>query len=201
MGFVSPYYYYKIYYILWIIAVEIAVEMMCELDSNKELKVIMISGLTLWVLIICGCVSRIEIKVKEKCPGLIEVEKLDSFAGIYFDTNILATDNINKSCLVNSDRLDLAEAMGNVEGMTLKNMLVGGMNTNCKAWMYVVSRIECGGESINDLQKAVVETTVEDWLANPEKEYFVLYTGEKYETTDEYELLFQNEAGVILRRK
>lgn len=202
MGFVSPYYYYKIYYIIWIIAVEIAVEMMCQLDNNKELKVIMISGLTMWVLIICGCVSRIEDKIQQKCPGLIEGGlKLDSSAGIYFDTNILATNNINHSCLVNSDRLDLAEAMGNVEGMTLKNMLVGGMNTNCKAWMYVVSRIECGGESINDLQKAVVETTVEDWLENPEKEYFVLYTGEKYKTTDEYELLFQNDAGVILKKK
>lgn len=200
-GFVSPYYYYKIYYIIWIIAVEIAVEMMCELDSNKELKVIMISGLVMWVLIIYACISRIEVTVQERCPGLIEIWKLDSLAGIYFDTNISATNNINKSCLVNSDRLDLAEEMGKVEGMTLKNMLVGGMNTNCKAWMYVISRIECGGESINDLQKAVVETTVEDWLENQEKEYFVLYTGENYETTDEYELLFQNDAGVILKKK
>lgn len=202
IGFVSPYYYYKIYYILWIIAVEIAVEMMCEFDNNKELKVIMIAGLSMWVLMICGCVSRIEDTFNQKFPGLIEGGlKLDAFAGIYFDTNILATENINHSCLVNSDRLDLAEAMGKVEGMTLKNMLVGGMNTNCKAWMYVVSRIECGGESINDLQKAVVETTVENWLETPEKEYFVLYTAEKYETTDEYELLFQNDAGVILKRK
>lgn len=202
IGFVSPYYYYKIYYILWIIAVEIAVEMMCEFDNNKELKVIMISALTMWVLIICGSISRVEAKFQERFPGLIEGGlKLDAFSGIYFDTNILATNNIKYSCLVNSDRLDLAEAMGQVEGMTLKNMLVGGMNTNCKAWMYVVSRIECGGESINDLQKAVVETTVEDWLENPEKEYFVLYTAEKYETTEEYELLFQNDAGVILRRK
>lgn len=201
IGFVSPYYYYKIYYVIWIIAVEIAVEMMCELDNNKELKVIMISGLAMWVLIICGSVSRIEAAVQEKCPGLIEGGlKLDAFAGIYFDTNILATDNINHSCLVNSDRLDLAEEMGKVEGMTLKNMLVGGMNTNCKAWMYVVSKIECGGESINDLQKAVVETTVEDWLENPEKEYFVLYTGKKYKTTEQYELLFQNDAGVILKK-
>ena len=67
--------------------------------------------------------------------------------------------------------------------------------------MYVVSRIECGGESINDLQKAIVETSVEDWLATPDKEYFVLYTGEPYSTTDQYELLFQNPAGVILKRK
>jgi len=200
IGFVSPYYYYKIYYILWIIAVEIAVEMMCEFDNNKELKVLSISALTVWIMIIYGAISGIEWKVQEKCPGLIEVRKFESLAGIYYDTNVLARENIKASCFVNDNRLDLAEEMGKVEGMTLKNMLVGGMNTNCKAWMYVVSRIECGGESINDLQKAIVETSVEDWLATPGKEYFVLYTGEPYSTTEQYELLFQNPAGVILKK-
>ena len=32
------------------------------------------------------------------------------------------------------------------------------------------------------------------------KKYFVLYTADKYETTDDYEVVFQNEAGVILRK-
>lgn len=200
-GFVSPYYYYKIYYIIWIIAVEIAVEIMCDVDDNKELKVITISYLAVWVMIVYGAVSGIEYKIQQKGEGLIETCKLQSLAGIYFDTNILATNNINVSCIVDTNRLDLAEEMGKVEGMTLKNMLVGGMNTNCKAWMYVVSRIESGGESINDLQHAVVETTVEDWLSEPEKEYFVLYTDKEYNTTEEYELIFQNKAGVILKKK
>ena len=75
------------------------------------------------------------------------------------------------------------------------------MNTNCKAWIYVISRIESGGESINDLQKAVVETDVEDWMKEKDKKYFVLFTGEEYKDTDEYELVFQNKAGVILRKK
>lgn len=201
IGFVSPYYYYKIYYILWIIAVEIAVEMMCELDDNKELKFMAITSLVVWVMIVLGAVSLIEDRFQRKYPGLIELRKMESLAGIYYESNVTAVQNIKHSCLVDTNRLKLAEEMGKIEGMTLKNMLVGGMNTNCKAWMYVISRIECGGESINDLQKADVNTTVEMWLTNPEKEYFVLYTGEAYSTTEDYELLFQNEAGVILKRK
>ena len=82
----------------------------------------------------------------------------------------------------------------------MKNVLVGGMNTNCKAWVYVISRIPSGGESINDLQKAVVETDVEDFLKDENKKYFVLFTGDKYETTEDYELIIQNQAGVILRK-
>lgn len=200
-GFVSPYYYYKIYYILWILAVEIAISVMCEINENKELEISLISYLAIWVIIVYGAVSGIEYKAQQKFAGLIETPKLQSLAGIYFDTNILAINNINASCLVNSDRLILAEEMGKQDDMTLKNMLVGGMNTNCKAWMYVVSKIESGGESINDLQKAVVETSVDDFMNNEEKMYFVLYTDNKFENTDKYDVIFQNDAGVILKKK
>ena len=200
-GFVSPYYYYKIYHVLWVLVVEIAVSIMSEINDNKDLEISLISYLAVWVIIVYGAVSGIEYKFQRKFVGLIETPKLQSLAGIYFDSNILAINNINASCLVNSDRLLLAEEMGKQKDITLKNMLVGGMNTNCKAWMYVVSKIESGGESINDLQKAVVETNVNDFLNNNEKKYFVLYTDEKYESTEKYDLVFQNDAGVILRKK
>ena len=180
---------------------EIAVSIMSEINDKKDLEISLISYLAVWVIIVYGAVSGIEYKFQQKFVGLIETPKLQSLAGIYFDSNILAINNINASCLVNSDRLLLAEEMGKQKDITLKNMLVGGMNTNCKAWMYVVSKIESGGESINDLQKAVVETNVNDFLNNNEKKYFVLYTDEKYESTEKYDLVFQNDAGVILRKK
>lgn len=201
IGFVSPYYYYKMYYILWIIAVVMAVRVITETEENKDLQIGLVSYLAVWVIIVYGAVSGVEYKFQQKFKGLIEVPKLQSLAGIYFDTNILAVNNINASCLVSSERLLLAEEMGKQEDMTLKNMLVGGMNTNCKAWMYVVSKIPCGGESINDLQKAVVETSVEDFLKQEEKKYFVQYTENKYESTDKYDVVFQNDAGVILKKK
>lgn len=200
-GIVSPYYYYKMYYILWILCVEIAVEVMADFHENKELFIALSSGIVVFVCVILLAVTGLEQKLQLKCPTLFDECKSYRLAGIYYDTNIAAVNNINVSCIVDANRVKLAEAMGKVEDMTLKNMLVGGMNTNCKAWIYVISRIECGGESINDLQKAVVETSVEDWMNDEEKEYFVLFTGEKYETTEDYELVFQNEAGVILRKK
>ncbi len=209
VGIVSAYYYYKIYYILWILVVEVAVEVMCDINENKELQVALITYLVAWCLIIYVAVSGTEDKLQQKAPTLIEASSVynidscrtHSMAGIYYETNVAATANINVSCIVDANRVKLAEAMGEVEGLTLKNMLVGGMNTNCKAWIYVISRINCGGESINDLQKAVVETSVDDWMKEDEKEFFVLFTGDKYESTDKYDLVFQNEAGVILKKK
>lgn len=200
VGFVSPYYYYKMYYILWILLVDMAVEIFASIKENKDLFVGATSYLVIWVCIVMLAVTGLEQKLQFKRPTLFDECRTHKLAGIYFDTNVAAIANINVSCIVDANRVKLAEAMQDVEDITLKNMLVGGMNTNCKAWMYVISRAESGGESINDLQKAVVETSVKDFMEDEDKKYFVLYTSDKYETTEEYEVVFQNEAGVILRK-
>ena len=200
VGIVSSYYYYKIYYIIWILVVSIAVEVMCTSYENKELLVLLKTYLIVWVCIILFAISGYEMKLIAKAPTIMDGPKSPSLAGIYYDTNIAQTANINVSCIIDQNRVALSEELGKIEDASLKNVLVGGMNTNCKAWVYVISRIPSGGESINDLQKAVVETDVEDFLKDENKRYFVLFTGDKYETTEDYELIIQNQAGVILRK-
>lgn len=200
-GIVSAYYYYKIYYIIWILFVQIAVEVMCDLTENKELMVALKAYTVVWLLIIIGALYGIEGKLLVKSPYAIDGPRLYLFAGIYYDSNISATANINVSCLVNAKRIEIAEEMGKVEDMTLKNMLVGGMNTNSKAWIYVISGIESGGESINDLQKAIVETDLEGFMENEDKKYFVLFNeSDEFETTEDYEVIFKNEAGYIFKK-
>ena len=199
-GIVSPYYYYKMNFILWILMVEIAVEVFADYEDNKELTVLFTTYLVIWVSIILLAITGIEQKLLFKRPTFFERPRSHELSGIYYDTNVAGIANINVSCIVDANRVALAEALRDVEGVTLENMLVGGMNTNCKSWMYVISRGKSGGASINDLHIAVVETDVEDFLEDDEKEFFVLYTGDKYETTEDYELVFQNEAGVILKK-
>ena len=199
-GVVSSYYYYKIYYIIWILLVCIAVEVICKSDENKELSILLKAYLIVWICIILFAISGYEMKLIAKAPTIMDGPKAPSLAGIYYDTNIFQTENINVSCIIDQNRVALSEELGKIEDASLKNLLVGGMNTNCKAWVYVISRIPSGGESINDLQKAIVETDVEDFLNDKNKKYFILFTADKYETTDEYEVVTQNQAGVILRK-
>ena len=200
IGYVSSYYYYKIYCVIYILLVYIAVDVMTDGENSLETQVLMGTALAIFVGLILCVTFEIEVRIKMKYPGLLDSMKTSGLVGIYYDTNVDTVRNINASCVVNEDRVDLAEELGKLEDATLKNLLVGGMNTNCKAWMYVISRLNCGGESINDLQVAVVETSVADFLANPDKEYFLLYTEAKFETTENYELVFKNPAGVILKK-
>lgn len=198
-GIVSAYYYYKIYYIIWILVVQIAVEVMCSLEENKELLVALKAYTIVWVLIIIGALSKFEITHLAKA---VESPRLNVLAGIYYDSNIDLAKEKTISFIVNAKRIELAEEMGKVEDMTLKNMLVGGMNTNSKAWIYVISGIPSGGETINDLQKAIVETNIEDFMENKDKKYFVLFNeAEEFEETEDYEIVFRNEAGYIFMKK
>ena len=201
LGIVSSYYYYKIYYILYILLVYVAVDVMTSTTENTELHVCMGTGLALFVALILCVTTEFETRLQMKYPGLMDKVKSNEHVGIYYDTNVQGVKNINVSCIVDANRVELAEHIGRVKGITLKNMLVGGMNTNCKAWLYVIAGMESGGASINELQTAIVETTVEDWLEDEDKEYLVLFTGEDYTTTDEYRLVVKNPAGVVLKKK
>ena len=199
-GIVSPYYFYKIYYIMWILVVDMAVEVFADFRDNKEVRIILASALCVWCGILYVAISGKEYKIQEKSPTLFDVAKTPSLAGIYYDTNVVATANINVSCLVNPQRLALAEEMGKQDDINLDNMLVGGMNACCKSWMYVVARMKSGGASINELQNAVVETKIDDFMKDDTKKYFVIYTDTEYSDTEEYKVIFQNEAGAILKK-
>ena len=122
--------------------------------------------------------SRKEAIFQNQHAKTIHYARADQLVGIYFDTNLAMVHNINVSCLVDANRVALANALGDVEGVTLKNMLVGGMNANHKSWVYVLAKLPSGGEKIDELQTAVVETTVDDFMNDESKEFFVLFTGD-----------------------
>ena len=198
---ISPYYYYKIYYIMFPILLAITLEVFCDKESSQELKFLMSTVFIIFVALIWLSMSRKEAIFQNEHAKTIHYARADQLVGIYFDTNLAMVHNINVSCLVDANRVALANALGDVEGVTLKNMLVGGMNANHKSWVYVLAKLPSGGEKIDELQTAVVETTVDDFMKDKSKEFFVLFTGDKYTDTDDYTVCFQNEAGVILKKK
>lgn len=200
IGFVSAYYYYKIYFIIYILFVAMAVSVYTDSDNSKDLKAMLIGYLVVFCLIICGTLYRVEPRLQAKSPMMINDYKMQKLAGIYYDTNIEAEANINVSCIVDANRVKMGESLRDIEGINLKNILVGGMNPTHKAWLYVLSGIESGGQKIDDLQVAKVETTVDEFLKDDEKEFFVLFTADKYEDTDDYTVVFENEAGVVLKK-
>ena len=200
-GKVSAYYYYKIYYILMPLFAIITMNVIFEFNENKDLQVFVATYLVTFVSIIIVCTTGLERAFIMKYPNVINDVRSDSLSGIYYETNVAQKPNIAMSCTVDENRVKIAEELGKHKEITLKNMTTGGMNGYCKAWLYVISNNECGGETINDIQVANTEATIDDFLKNDEKKYFVLFTENKIENTDKIEVLFQNEGGAIIKKK
>ena len=198
---VSSYYYYKIYYILMPLFSIITLDVIFSYTENKDFQVFIGTVIAVYASIIIVCVTGLERRFIIKYPNVINDVRSDSLSGIYYETNVAQKPNIKMSCTVDENRVKIAEELGKHKEITLKNMLVGGMNGYCKAWLYVISNNKCGGESINDIQVAVVETTIDDFLANDNKEYFIIFTSDKIDNNDKYDVLFQNEGGAIIKKK
>ena len=201
LGKVSAYYYYKIYYILMPLFSIITMDVIFDSSDNKDLQVFVVTYLATFVSIIIVCVTGLERAFIIKYPKVINDVRSDSLSGIYYETNVAQKPNIAMSCTVDENRIKIAEELGKHKEITLKNMTTGGMNSYCKAWLYVISNNECGGETINDIQVANTEATIEDFLKNEDKDYFVLFTENKIEDNDKIHVLFQNEGGAIIKKK
>lgn len=198
---VSSYYYYKIYYILMPLFSVLTMEVLFSYSKNREFQVFALSSLSLFCGIVLVCILGVEQKIIIKYPNLINDVRSNFLSGIYYETNIGLKPNITMSCTVDENRIKIAEELGKYKEITLKNMTVGGMNGYCKAWLYVISENYSGGENVGEVQNAVIETTVDDFLATEGKDYFILFTDKKIENTDFIEVLFQNEGGAIIKRK
>lgn len=198
---VSSYYYYKIYYILMPLFGIITIDVLISYTENRELQVFAVTGLATFASIIIVCVSGLEQRFIIKYPNVINDVRSDSLSGIYYESNVAQKPNITMSCTVDTNRIKIAEELGKHKEITLKNMMVGGMNGYCKAWLYVISKNNSGGESINDIQIANPETNIDEFLDTQDKDYFILFTDKNVEDTDKIEVLFKNEGGAIIKKK
>ena len=201
VGKVSAYYYYKIYYILMPLFCIITMDVIFDFNDNKDLQVFIATYLATFASVIIVCITGLERAFIIKYPNVINDVRSDSLSGIYYETNVAQKPNIAMSCTVDENRVKIAEELGKHKEITLKNMTTGGMNGYCKAWLYVISNNECGGETINDIQVANAETTIEDFLNEKDKEYFILFTENKIDDTEEFEVMFQNYGGAIIKKK
>lgn len=198
---VSSYYYYKIYYIIMPLFSIVTLEVLFSYIKNIELQVFSITCIITFASIIIVCITGLEQRFFIKYPNIINDIRSDSLSGIYYDSIVAQKPNIIMSCTVDKNRIMLSEQLGKHKEITLKNMMVGGMNAYCKAWLYVISSNYSGGESINDIQIANPETTIEDFLSTDQKEYFILFTEQKVNNTDKIEVIFQNAGGAIIKKK
>ncbi len=204
-GFISSYYYYKFYYVLWLV-VFLSLANLISLNKSNTIQLIY-STIVFIFLIFCVNFFEIESKIENKNP-LFNSGKTSSYlVDIYsYNYGCLKNENIIYS---NSD-IDLVMNVQNkFKKCNNKNHEIPILNGyNQKFWFYSIT----GLVPTYNHKKKVSELYNEDfdydlWKKDNNSDCLVLFY--QYNSTHknididfaEYKVLYKNKSGVIIKKK
>ncbi len=187
-GFVSDYYFFKIYYILWVCILAITIKLVNEYAQKKIWKFVLPIYEGVWVLLVIGTIifKAGTILPQEK------KEKLPNYVGVYFEQNydykglIFAFNNFAK------DQIETAEILKTIEDVKAENvLLITGSNYE-RAWTLAISNMRSDGIKYNEILEDSTRYELKDGLARENVKYIVKI-GMTDETADLDEYLAQNQ--------
>lgn len=187
-GFVSDYYFFKLYYILWVCILAITIKLVNEYAQKKIWKFVLPIYEGAWVLLVIGTIifKAGTILPQEK------KEKLPNYVGVYFEQNydykglIFAFNNFAK------DQIETAEILKTIEDVKAENvLLITGSNYE-RAWTLAISDMRSDGIKYNEILEDSTQYELKDGLAKENVKYIVKI-GMTDETADLDEYLAQNQ--------
>ncbi len=187
-GFVSDYYFFKLYYILWVCILAITIKLVNEYAQKKIWKFVLPIYEGAWVLLVIGTIifKAGTILPQEK------KEKLPNYVGVYFEQNydykglIFAFNNFAK------DQIETAEILKTIEDAKAENvLLITGSNYE-RAWTLAISDMRSDGIKYNEILEDSTRYELKDGLAREDVKYIVKI-GMTDETADLDEYLAQNQ--------
>lgn len=187
LGFVSDYYFFKLYYVLWVCILAITIRLVNEYVQKKIWNIALPIYEGAWVLLI---ILTIIFKAGTILPQE-KKEKLHNYVGIYFEQNydykgaIFAFDNFAK------DQIETAEILKTIEDVKAENiLLITGSNYE-RAWTLAISNLQSDGIKYNEILEDGTRYELKDGLAKENVKYIVKI-GMTDETADLDEYLAQN---------
>lgn len=183
INWVSDYYFFKAYYLLWILMLLINFKALVTLIRKNELiKLIVYTIIIAYVIVL-----------------IIFVGKIDNSIYLY-DIYKYNLDNIKKECILENSYLDVVEYyFENLEEYENDIYIIPGSSEGRNGWIYSLYQniiYTFFDENIEDIN---------DWIYNQKEKYIIYYKGDlDYEPNYEderYDVIFNNESGAILKRK
>lgn len=186
-GFVSDYYFFKLYYVLWVCILAITIRLVNEYVQKKIWNIALPIYEGAWVLLVI-------LTIIFKAGTILPEEKkhaLKNYVGIYFDQNydykgsIFAYDNFAK------DQIETAEILKTIEDVKAENILLITGSNNERAWTLAISDLQSEEIKYNEILEDGTRYELKDGLAKENVKYIVKI-GMTDETADLDEYLAQN---------
>lgn len=199
---ISPYYFHKTYFVLWIIIFAITIKLINEYLLVSKMKYIIgvySSAWPIFVLIMLVLTTSTLLPEDTK-------HSIPNFIGMYYSENCDARGAFLLNLNFKNGEQEIAEFVRtNLNDATADNtlMITGTYNERC--WATVTTELSSKTKGYRDVIQDVRMHHFSEFMHEPDKKYVVSFKGSKdldsWQNKDDVEILFQNEEGYVGKRK
>ena len=187
LGFVSDYYFFKLYYVLWVCVLAITIKLINKYVTKKYFKVILPIYETAWILLVA-------LTITFKAGNILPQDKkqsLPNYVGVYFEQNydykglIFAFSNYAK------DQIETAKLLSQIDDVRAENVLfITGSNYE-RAWTLAIGNLKSEKIKYNKIIEDSAPYSLQAGLDKDNVKYIVKI-GLTDETADLDEYLAEN---------
>lgn len=193
-GKASSYYYYKTYFLLSILVMQMSVKTMYELIDNK-FKIFVYSFLTVYLAILGGAAMQVENIILERNYLFNPVPKMNSYVDIYSFNYIKLNSDVN---ILNQNQINAIKFLKQKDA-TRENTKIYGQILQM-LWINNIAELT-ESDSIYTLQTPV-ELNIKEWLEDENKKYYLcLDANDKIEKQSNLYNVIYEDTGVIILNK
>lgn len=197
----SPYYFYKTYFILWVVILTVTVNLINEYLEKTKMKYVVGIYSSIWPIFVC---FMIIIKASTILPEGTK-HAIPNYIGMYYCENCdfrgsaRATLNFDnaKQEISNFVRENLPDA--NADNTVL---MTGSYNERC--WATVTTELSSDKLEYRDVIQDTRMHHIKELASNEDMKYAVSFQGlndyEKWPYKENLKVLFQNEAGYVVEK-
>ena len=185
---VSKYYFFKLYYVLWVLVLAITIKLVNEYAQKKYFKIFLPIYEGAWVLLVLFTIifkagTFFTQEQKEKIPDWV---------GMYFEQNYFFKGSVFAFCNFAKDQIETAEILKTIEDVKAENVLFITGSNNERAWVLAISDLQAEGIKYNKILDDGTKYYLQDGLEKENVKYIVkIGMTDGTEDLDEY--LAQNQ--------
>lgn len=201
MKIASDYYFFKLYYVLWVCVLAITIKLVNEYGQKKYFRIFLPIYEGAWVLLVI-------LTIVFKAGTILTQEqkdKIPNYVGVYFEQNYFFKGSIFAFCNFAKEQIEVAEFVKTLDDVKLDNSLIISGSNNERAWTLAIADFRSDNIKYNKIIEDHTLYSIQDGLDRENVEYIIRvnesYDLDEFEDKSQFEILFQNSRGYVLKKK
>lgn len=201
LAMISPYYFYKTYFVLWIVILGITVDLINRYSDKKIIGRLIQGYSGAWVVFV---VAIIILKTSTILPEH-EKHSIPNYIGMYYIENC----ELRGSYLINlnftNEQQEISKFVReNLEDANADNSVMITRTYNERCWATVTTELSSETKEYREVIQDTLMHHIREVYYGKDKKYIISFRGsndyDKWTDKDKFKILFQNEAGYVAQK-